>query len=161
MSEMIRVGMADYRICRAPQRIITLGLGSCLGVVLFDPSTKLCGMAHIMMPDSTRITKNTNRMKFADTCMEDMFQDLIASGVNQRCMYAKLAGGAKMFSRGVDNEMLNIGEQNIEAVHGILQDLRIPVMAEDVGKTYGRTIEFDTSTGELFIKSVGIGDSVI
>ncbi len=161
MSEMIRVGMADYKICRSPQKISTLGLGSCLGVVLYDKTTQICGMAHIMMPDSTKISKNSNRMKFVDTCLSDMYEELLASGARKSGLVAKIAGGAKMFSYQSNNSHLNIGEQNIEAVRRLLEQWNIPIIAEDVGSNYGRTIEFDTTTGELVIKSVGIGDSVI
>ena len=80
MSEMIRVGMADYKLCAPPDKISTLGLGSCMGVVIYDTKTKLCGMAHIMLPDSTKITHNQNRMKFADTCLLDMYHELLARG---------------------------------------------------------------------------------
>ncbi len=161
MSEMIRVGMADYKICRSPQKISTLGLGSCLGVVLYDKTTKICGMAHVMMPDSTKISKNSNRMKFADTCLEDMYQELIINGANKNGMIAKIAGGAQMFSCQSGNHFLNIGKQNVEAVRQILEQWKIPIVAEDVGENHGRTIEFDPATGVLSIKSVGIGDSVI
>lgn len=161
MSEIVRVGMADYKICRAPQKISTLGLGSCLGVVLYDKTTKICGLAHIMMPDSTKISKNSNRMKFVDTCLVDMYEELIKAGAKKSGMIAKLAGGAKMFSYQSNNNFLNIGEQNIIAVHKMLSEWKIPIVAEDVGSNYGRTIEFDTVTGELSIKSVGIGDSII
>lgn len=161
MSEMIRVGMADYKICRSPQKISTLGLGSCLGVVLYDKTTKICGMAHVMMPDSTKISKNSNRMKFVDTCLDDMYRDMLQMGAKKSCIIAKVAGGAQMFSSPSNNSFLNIGEQNIEAVHKLLQEWNIPIIAEDVGSNCGRTIEFDTVTGELYIKTVGVGDSVI
>ena len=71
MSNMIRVGMADYKLCRPPQKISTLGLGSCLGVILYDRRSKICGLAHVMMPSSQLIRKNANRMKFVDTCLKD------------------------------------------------------------------------------------------
>lgn len=161
MSDLIRVGMADYKLCRSPQRISTLGLGSCLGVVLYDRTTRLCGLAHVMMPDSKKISKNSNRMKFVDTCIPDMYQALIRCGANKSGIVAKIAGGAKMFSYQSNNSFLNIGEQNVEAVHEILGELRIPILAEDVGSNHGRTIEFDTETGELNIKAVGVGESVI
>lgn len=161
MSEIVRVGMADYKICRAPQKISTLGLGSCLGVVLYDKTTKICGLAHIMMPDSTKISKNSNRMKFVDTCLFDMYDDLVKAGAKKSAMIAKLAGGAKMFSYQSKNKYLNIGEQNVIAVHKMLDEWKIPIVAEDVGSNYGRTIEFDTVTGDLSIKSVGIGESII
>lgn len=161
MSEMVRVGMAEYKLCSSPQRISTVGLGSCLGVVLYDSTTKICGMAHIMMPDSTKITKNSNRMKFADTCIQDMYDDLIRAGANPRRLIAKIAGGAKMFDHEGRMESLDIGRQNGEAVRKALLKWKIPIVCEDVGKNYGRTIEFDTTTGELFIYSVGLEDVVI
>lgn len=161
MSEVIRVGMADYKICHAPQRISTLGLGSCLGVILYDKTTRICGMAHVMLPDSTKITKNANRLKFVDTCLEDMYNELLAKKINKRCLVAKIAGGAKMFSYQSDNDFLDIGRQNVIAVKKKLAEWNIPILAEDVGDTYGRTIIFDPETGELLIKAVGHGDSVI
>lgn len=161
MSEIIRVGMADYKICRPPQKISTLGLGSCVGVVLYDKMTKLCGMAHVMLPDSTQITKNSNRMKFVDTCLFDMYQELLVLGARKTELIAKIAGGSQMFSSSGTNTFLNIGEQNVQAVHKMLADWEIPIVFEEVGNRCGRTIEFDTVTGELFIKTVGFEDLVV
>lgn len=161
MRKMIRVGMADYKICRPPQKISTLGLGSCLGVVLYDNQTKLCGMAHVMLPDSTQISKNSNRMKFMDTCLPDMYEEMLREGAVVPAMVAKIAGGAEMFSTRSDQDMLNIGWHNVMAAREILTEWGIPIVSEDVGGCCGRTIEFDTVTGELNIKTVGIGDSVI
>ncbi len=161
MSDMIRVGMADYKICCPPKRISTLGLGSCLGVVLYDPAKKICGMAHIMMPNSTLIRKNANRMKFADTCLADMLDEMVRLGARKGKLVAKAAGGAQMFVKKCSHNLLNIGEQNIQAVHEFLTAANIPLVAEDVGKDYGRTIEFNPANGELTIRSIGVGDSVI
>lgn len=161
MSEVIRVGMADYKICRPPQKISTLGLGSCLGVVLFDKTTKICGMAHVMLPDSHRIKKNTNRMKFVDTCLQDMYEELLSMSVQRSNLVAKIAGGAKMFSYQTSNDSMHIGQQNVIAVHKKLKEWSIPILAEDTGKNYGRTIIFDPMTGELLIKAVGRGNSTI
>lgn len=158
---MIRVGMADYKICNPPNQLTTLGLGSCMGVVICDRSTGLCGMAHVMLPDSTKITNNENRMKFADTCLDDMCQELVEKGANPTKFYAKIAGGAKMFSYLSDNEMLNIGSQNVKAVHAFLEQHKIPIEAEDVEKDYSRSIVFNPKNGLLYIKAVGIGESVI
>lgn len=161
MRDVIRVGMADYKICSPPSQLSTLGLGSCMGVVIYDPTTKLCGMAHVMLPDSTKITKNENRMKFVDTCLDDMCRELIEKGANAAKFYAKIAGGAKMFSFQTNNEMLNIGNQNVKAVQAYLQKRKIPVVSEDVEKDYSRSILFDPEDGMLHIKAVGIGVSII
>lgn len=161
MSEMIRVGMAEYKLCTSPDQISTLGLGSCLGVVICDSDLGLCGLAHIMLPDSTRISKNGNRMKFADTCLDDMYCDLVEHGAKPSSLYAKLAGGAKMFAYQTENELLNIGEQNVQAVHRFLQRHHIPIKAEDVGENYGRTIVFCPEDGSLHVTVFGKGELVI
>lgn len=161
MSEVIRVGMAAYKVCHAPQRISTLGLGSCLGVVLYDSSTRFCGLAHVMLPDSRKAVSDRNPYRFADTCLQDMYDELLRHPINRTGLVAKIVGGARMFAYDSDNELLNIGEQNIKAVRKKLCEWNIPVIAEDVGKTYGRTIIFDPETGDLHIKTIGIGNSII
>ena len=161
MKDVIRVGMADFKICCPPQKISTLGLGSCLGVVLYDSRTKMCGMAHIMLPDSRRITKESNRNKFVDTCLQDMYDELIRQSVNPKDLVAKIAGGASMFSFQSGNDMLNLGEQNADAVKKRLKKWNIPILAEDVGKSYSRTIQFDPETGKMLIRAVGVGQYVI
>ena len=163
MSETIRVGMADYKICRSPQKISTLGLGSCLGVVLYDESSGVCGLAHVMLPDSTRIpSQQSNRFKFMDTCLKDMYEELtIKQGIPASKLKAKIAGGAKMFAHRSSNSMLNVGAQNIEKAKEMLSGWKIPIRAEDTGDRYGRTITFDPSNSELHIKTVGVGESVI
>ena len=163
MSEIVRVGMADYKICRTPQKISTLGLGSCLGVILYDESSGVCGMAHVMLPDSTRIpSQQGNRFKFMDTCLKDMYDELISKEkIPSGRLKAKIAGGAKMFAHRSTNSMLNVGEQNIEKAKTMLSQWRIPVKAEDTGGKNGRTITFDPSDYSLHIKTVGVGESVI
>lgn len=158
MIEIVRVGMADYKICSSPIKISTLGLGSCVGVVLYDPIVKICGLGHVMLPDSTQIKTDMNRMKFADTCLSDMYYEMVAKGASPVNLVAKIAGGAKMFSFNVNNESMNIGERNVEAVKEKLNQLRIPLLAEDTGKNYSRSIVFNPEDGMLNIRTVGIGE---
>jgi len=98
MGEIIKVGMADYKIAKSPDSLITLGLGSCVGVVIYDKTKQIAGMAHIMLPSSEEIKNNSNKMKFADTCIDMMMADLLKQGVNKSLLKAKIAGGAQMFS---------------------------------------------------------------
>ena len=100
-------------------------------------------------------------MKFADTCLVDMLDELLSHGAKISQMYAKIAGGAKMFSFNSDNDMLNIGEQNVEAVRRFLQEHQIPIRAESVGDKYGRTIVFSPDDGALRITAIGKGDMII
>lgn len=155
MGQMIKVGMADMNLCSAPDAITTLGLGSCVGIVLYDAAKKLCGMVHVMLPDSTQIRNNQNRAKFADTGIEALLEELLKLGANRRCITAKIAGGAQMFAFSTNNDMLRVGERNVEATKRKLAQLGIPILAEDTGLTYGRTIEFYPENGNLVIKAVG------
>ena len=155
MNNMIKVGMADMNICTPPDAITTLGLGSCVGIVLYDPGTKISGMVHIMLPDSTKIMNNENKAKFADTGIDELIGRMIKSGAVRRTLVAKIAGGAQMFAFNNNSEMMRIGERNVEATKLKLKQLGISILAEDTGYNYGRTIEFYPETGQLHIRSVG------
>ena len=143
MSEVIKVGMADLNVCKAPDVITTLGLGSCIGLVLYDPVTKVGGMVHYMLPDSTKVRNNSNIAKFGDT------------GASKPRLIAKIAGGARMFEVSGLSDVGNIGARNAEAAKAILKELGIRLVAEDTGLNYGRTVELHCDTGEFYIKSVG------
>lgn len=155
MSEMIKVGMADLNVCVSPNALTTLGLGSCVGIVLFDPIHKIAGLVHIMLPDSTKILNNSNKAKFADTGIDELIRRMIAIGAEQRVLIAKIAGGAQMFAFSNNNDMMRIGDRNVEATKLKLAQLGISIRAEDTGANYGRTIEFYPENGSLLIKSVG------
>ena len=151
----IKVGMADLNVCESPDSITTLGLGSCVGVVLYDPTTKKCGMVHVMLPDSKAITNNHNIAKFADTGIDECLRRLLAMGAKRERLVAKIAGGAQMFSVNTSNAMLRVGDRNVEAVRNKLGDLKIPILAADTGDSYGRTVIFYPETGEYLIKAIG------
>ncbi|MCI8992312.1 MAG: chemotaxis protein CheD [Eubacterium sp.] len=155
MGKMIKVGMADLNICKAPDAITTLGLGSCIGIAIYDPVTKIGGLAHIMLPDSTQIKNNTNIAKFADTGIEELVKRMIVAGANRRRMVAKIAGGAKMFETNVTSSVGNVGERNALASKAKLKQLGIRLVAQDTGLNYGRTVELHCETGDFLIKSVG------
>ena len=161
MGKMIRVGMADMNVCTAPDAITTLGLGSCVGIVLYDKSTKIAGMAHVMLPDSTQIICNENVAKFADTGIDALIEMLAKMGVPKSRLVAKIAGGAQMFAMSSENSLLCVGKRNVEATKEKLRSLNIRIIAEDTGDSYGRTIEFYPETGELLIKRVGKDPKVI
>lgn len=155
MSERVKVGMADLNICSSPDSIITLGLGSCVGVVLYDPVAKIAGMLHAMLPDSTAIRNNSNRPKFVDTGLDDLLEEMIKAGAVKSRLVAKIAGGAQMFAFESNSEMGRIGEKNVSASKGKLVSFGIPLIAEDTGLDYGRTVEFFPETGKYLIKAVG------
>ena len=155
MSEVIKVGMADLNVCKAPDVITTLGLGSCIGLVFYDPVSKVGGMVHYMLPDCTKVRNNRNIAKFADTGIDELLRRVIAAGANKGRLIAKIAGGARMFEVSGLSDVCNIGARNAEAAKKILKEKGIRLVAEDTGLNYGRTVELHCDTGEFLIKSVG------
>ena len=155
MSVEIKVGMADLNVCVSPDRITTLGLGSCVGIAVRDPVTKIGGLAHIMLPDSTTIRNNSNIPKFADTGIEELVRQMTRKGANRSRLVAKIAGGAQMFGFNSNSEMVRVGERNVQATKKKLAQMRIPILAEDTGKNFGRTVIFYPETGDFVIRAVG------
>ncbi len=162
MGNVIKVGMADLKTTDSRGVLTTLGLGSCIGISLYDPIKKIAGMAHIMLPDSKQIKNNSNKAKFADTAVDVLIAEMLAKGAQQKNFKAKLAGGAQMFSFGNGgNDIMKIGYRNAIAAEEKLKSLNIPVISKDVGGTYGRTIELYGEDGRLFIKTIGHGTQTI
>lgn len=161
MSEMIKVGMADLKLCKAPDAVTTLGLGSCVGIAIRDPIKKIGGLAHIMLPDSKIMQNNTNIPKFADTGVTELVRIIVEAGGSRTRLVAKIAGGAQMFAFSSKNELVSVGDRNVIAVKKILGELKIPILAEDTGLNFGRTVEFYPETGDYIIKAVGKGVKTI
>ena len=161
MGVTIKVGMADLKIAKAPDLLTTLGLGSCIGLTLYDPVSKVGGLVHYMLPDSTKLKNNTNIAKFGDTGIRELYKQVGANGANPRRLVAKIAGGAKMFEVSGLSNVGNVGERNAEEAVLILKQLNVPLIARDSGLNYGRTVVLDCSTGDYLIKSVGKPEKTI
>jgi chemotaxis protein CheD len=161
MGELIKVGMADMNHTSSPGILTTLGLGSCVGICLYDTSTKISGMAHIMLPNSTQIKNNSNIAKFADTGIKKLLDDMVKIGARKNKIISKIAGGAQMFNFNDSSDIMRIGARNVIATKETLQLLNIPIVAEDTGGNYGRTIELYSETGVLLIKTIGYGTKQI
>ena len=161
MGELIKVGMADLKVAKAPDTLTTLGLGSCIGLTLYDPVKKVGGLVHYMLPDSTKVKDNTNIAKLGDTGMRELLKQILAIGANQRRLVSKIAGGACMFETSGLSSIGNVGARNAEQAKLVLKQLGIPLVAEDTGLNYGRTVELDCNTGDFLIKSVGKSSKVI
>jgi chemotaxis protein CheD len=153
--EIMKIGMADLGVAKPPHRLRTTGLGSCVGVVLYDATNKIAGMAHVMLPDSS-LAKGSdfNIGKYADTAIPQLIKEMENAGASVRNLVAKLAGGAQMFSFLSGNDTMRIGPRNVEACKIKLQEAGIRIVAEDTGGNCGRTIEMDAETGILQIRTV-------
>ncbi len=160
MSQEINVGISDMKIANAPEGLISYALGSCVGICIIDKATQIAGMAHIMLPYSNNNDK-ANIFKYADTGIAEMIRQMENLGCLRTRMIAKIAGGAKMFDIKGSSAIGSIGDRNIAATKETLQKMKVRLLSEDVGENYGRTIIFDSSTGNLTIKSFGKNLKVI
>lgn len=163
MSKTIVVGISDYNIAKDGDVLVTYALGSCVGICLYDPLTKIAGLSHIMLPSITEFTDprmTTQRGKYADTAIELLIQNMINSGALRIRLRAKIAGGAQMFAPLNNKNLAGIGERNVIAVKKELARLRIPIVAEDTGKDYGRTQFINAEDGKMRIKAVNRDECV-
>ncbi|WP_313891243.1 chemotaxis protein CheD [Psychrobacillus sp.] len=156
--QVVKVGIADMNIAKTPNTIRTSGLGSCVGVVLYDERSKIAGMIHVMLPDSSLgRSESINIAKFADTGIPAMIEQLKLEGIQPFKLRAKIAGGAQMFQFSSGRDTMRIGPRNVEAVKEYLKKFSIPIVSEDTGGSSGRTIEFNPATGMLNIRTVNQG----
>jgi len=159
---IIKVGIADLQFASASDHLRTSGLGSCVGVVIYDPNVKVAGMAHVMLPNSKSAKQeNLNLHKYADTSLPILVDTLIKQGARKFALKAKIAGGAQMFAFSSSNDMLRVGARNVEAVKAFLTEARIPLLSEDIHGSSGRTIEFSTEDSMLSIRTVNKGTKEI
>jgi chemotaxis protein CheD len=156
--EVVSVAIGHWAVATAPAKVRTL-LGSCVGVVLYDRVARLGGLAHIVLPSAHGVPDHPG--KYADTAIPGLIADFERRlGTNARPrLVAKLAGGASMFQVEQNaNSTLNIGQRNQEAIEQILAELRIPILARDLGGTAGRRLTLDTASGTVAIKVPGGAD---
>ncbi|KAB1188725.1 MULTISPECIES: chemotaxis protein CheD [Haloferax] len=158
-SGRVKVGIADFAVDSDGNTLTTSGLGSCIGVALYDPDTGVSGLAHAMLPESD--SSASNPAKYADTGIESLFSEMQDAGANPDRIVAKLAGGSKMFDFTSTNGMGSIGERNVDTARKTLEQLGVDVVAMDVGGDHGRSLELDAATGDLRIRSANAGDKIL
>ena len=128
--EKITVGIADLKVSKTSRAITTVGLGSCVGITIYDKYKKIGGLAHVMLADSRKFNNNKNKMKFADTAIPLLISELVKLGAN-------------------------IDKNNVEMVKEVLVENKIPLVSSDVGGNKGRNMTLDIETGEVIIEMVG------
>lgn len=158
MKSTVTVGISDLNVVKSPDVLVTYALGSCVGICLYDTMAHVAGLSHIMLPSSKLASNVGSEMKFADTAIPMLIKEMERMGASQIRMKAKIAGGAQMFAAISNSSIANIGQRNVAAVKATLQQLRIPIIAEDTGKDYGRTVYFDGESGMMRVKSVNRGE---
>lgn len=153
MSTVLRVGMSELKTARPQDSLMALGLGSCVGVCMYDPLIRLGGMAHVMLPDSTQARDHSNPGKFADTAIPWLLESMVSNGASRHRLIVKIVGGAQMFSISSSDERLNIGPRNVAAVEAGLLKVGLRISARSVGGNLGKTVTLETETGKVNVRS--------
>ncbi|MFI1243447.1 chemotaxis protein CheD [Enterococcus casseliflavus] len=155
VNEELHVGISEYKIAQAPTRLITVGLGSCIGTIIYDEASHIGGLSHIMLPDSQPFLhkREIKPEKFADLALPAMVAEL-KQKIRRPRFQAKIVGGANMFQFQTLNAASNIGQRNIEAVEEVLARLNIPIVAKHVGGSAGRTMIVDLQDFQTMVRQV-------
>lgn len=141
------------KLARNSGTLITYALGSCVGICLYDSVLHVGSLTHILLPLNME-TGREHIYKYADTGIREALKEMTAKGAARARIVAKIAGGAKMFELS-GGTIGSIGLRNAESVRMTLKREGIPLLGEDVGGTFARTLRFDVSTGQACIRSYG------
>ena len=148
----IVVNVADFAVARGGGVIATCGLGSCVAIMLFDDAAEVAALAHVLLPEADPKRALTNPAKYASTAVPLLVEEARRLGARTG-MRAKLVGGARMFGALLTSGV-NMGERNVEAARRALAAARVPVVAEDVGGEFGRSVYIDVVTGQVRVRSL-------
>jgi chemotaxis protein CheD len=156
--QLINVGIADLKVTQSPNVLRTI-LGSCVGICLYDPGTRVIGLSHIMLAEQN--IAGTNPKKYADAAIPLLIEEMEKFGVVSSRIKAKIVGGAAMFNMGENSIMGDIGRSNVRRVKEVLSTCSIELIAEDTGGDFGRTIDFFSTDFLVKIKTIGRDERII
>lgn len=152
--------VADFAVGKGGGVLSTIGLGSCVAIVIYDKQTRVGGMAHILLPSEGLSRDKDNRAKFPGTAVPLLLEEMKKLGA--RGPYtAKIAGGSSMFGALLPSGGINMGERNVLSSRQALSEAGIPLAAQDVGGDYGRSVYFHLDDGRMLVRSLKSGDRAL
>jgi chemotaxis protein CheD len=152
--------MGELAVSKVPGDVlVSIGLGSCIGLALVDRARSVAGLAHVMLPESTGSPDAASRHKFADLAVPALIEKVVALGTSVSRLEAVLVGGARMFSFG--GSSLDIGARNEEATLAELKKRGVKVIAKATSGTKGRTIRVHVEGGRILFKEAGGVESTL
>ena len=154
----IFVKVAQHATGAAGDVLVTLGLGSCVAILLHDRQAQVGALAHVLLPEPALARDRSNPSKFASTAVPLLLEELAELGARERRLEARLVGGASMFTTLMVPGSLNMGERNVRAAREALRRAGIPILGEQVGGDYGRSVRFTVREGTTVVSSVGKPD---
>ncbi len=149
------VSLGERRVGKSDGMFAVLGLGSCIVIVLYDPASSVGGMSHVLLPDPSYHDNSARCWRYATTAIPSLVDEVVSVGASQTRLTARLVGGASMFGELLPRGEPNIGERNIEAARSTLEKVGVPIVGEDVGGDYGRSVYFKLSDGRVRVKAHG------
>ena len=152
---MVRV--ADLRIGVGDDTLVTVGLGSCVAILLYDAEARVGGMAHILLPSPALSRQDGNPAKFPQSAVPRLIELMAADGARVQRMTARLAGGASMFSSLAPPGTIQMGERNLVAARQVLSSYGVPLVGEAVGGDFGRTVRLRVCDGRVEVTTVAHG----
>jgi chemotaxis protein CheD len=156
---MVRV--ADLNVGGADDVLITVGLGSCVAIVLYDAVARVGGLAHILLPSPALSRDTGNVAKFPQLALPRLLELMAARGANSKRIAARIAGGASMFASLAPAGTIQMGERNVVATRQVLSETGLPLVAEAVGGDFGRTVRLYVADGRLEVSSVAHGTQIL
>ena len=155
-----RVRVADYAVAAAGTTLATIGLGSCVAIILHDASARVGALAHVLLPEQSLSRDTTNPAKFPQTVVPLLLEELrqLGSRGGPAALTARIAGGASMFSQLLPAGGINMGERNVEATRRVLEAAKIRIVGQDTGGDYGRSVFYNVGEGSVLVRSLRRGD---
>ncbi len=160
-AEEVLVGLAEIRIAKGPANFAFIGLGSCIAFVALDAVADIAGAVHIMLPKSNQPVQQEHLGKFADTAVGELIRLMEEHGAKKENITAAYAGGASLAELDGAAAKFDIGSRNLDAIQAVLDTLKIPVKAKDAGGNTGRTLKMATSSGDVTVKTIKLGEAVL
>jgi chemotaxis protein CheD len=154
---VVVVRVADLRCGGADDTLVTVGLGSCVAILLYDAEARVGGMAHILLPSPALSRRDSNPAKFPQTAVPRLLELMAADGARPQRITARLAGGASMFAALAPPGTIQMGERNLVAARQVLNAHGVPLVGEAVGGDFGRTVRFQVCDGRVQISTVAHG----
>ncbi len=154
---VVPVGIGELRTSKDSSTVlVAYGLGSCVGVCLYDRKVGVGGLAHVMLPSSEDALSLRPLSKFADQAIPMLIEEMRKLGASSRHMVCKIAGGAQMLTApGFSVNGFNVGERNVEAVRAALSLHQVPVLGADTGGHRGRTLSLYLASGTVMVRAIG------
>ncbi|NLZ28092.1 MAG: chemotaxis protein CheD [Firmicutes bacterium] len=160
---ILKVKIADLAVLKSAGILITVGLGSCVGIALYDRQARVAGLAHVLLYDSRcfsrRGSSEPNPAKYADTAIPVLIDRMELAGADRKKIWAKISGGSQLFD--LNKTAIRIGDKNVEMVKRTLKECSIPLIAEDTGGSCGRTMRMEVETGRVYITTIGREEKIL